>query len=81
MAINRAEPATTAERFLSEIKVSEHVTLILDPEDRYYESIGGFAMPETIFYDREGNMTHHNHGVIKLEDMRKYVDAALLVSD
>lgn len=69
LAINRAEPATTAERYLSTIGVLDNVTLVLDPGDKYYKSIGGYAMPETVIYDKEGNVFSHRRGVIKKEEV------------
>ncbi|MCD5380964.1 MAG: TlpA family protein disulfide reductase [Candidatus Pacebacteria bacterium] len=80
LAINRAEPATTAEAFLLSINADRNIILILDPADRFYESIEGFSMPETVFYDREGNIIHHNHGSMTSEKISLYIEKALAAS-
>lgn len=77
LAINRAEPAPTAERFLKQINATGAVKLVLDPDDHYYNSIDGYAMPETVFYDRAGNIVHHHHGPLTPEQMKEYVEQAL----
>lgn len=77
IAINRAEPASTAERFLKTIGVSEQVTLVLDPDDNYYNSIGGYAMPETIVYNTKGEIVHHHRGTITYQELLAYTDQAL----
>jgi len=81
LAINRAEPATTAERFLRSVGTTDGVMLILDKDDRYFKSIEGFTMPETVFYDRTGNIIHHHHGEMSLIEMRQYVDEAIDASN
>jgi thiol-disulfide isomerase/thioredoxin len=80
LAINRAESATTAERFLKSVGATNGIMLILDADDRYYKSIGGFTMPETLFYDRTGNIIHHHRGEMSLIEMRQYVDETMLVT-
>lgn len=81
LAINRAEPRTTAERFLRTFSITDKVQLVLDPDDRYYRSIAGYSMPETIFYDRKGNIVHHHHGVMTEADIRNYLDAAIAATE
>jgi thiol-disulfide isomerase/thioredoxin len=77
LAINRAEPGTTAQAFLNSIEATDGLLLILDPDDRYYESIGGFSMPETVFYDVDGNISFHKRGFMTYEEMRGYTQDAL----
>jgi thiol-disulfide isomerase/thioredoxin len=77
IAINRSEPKTTAERFLQTIGAADGVELVLDADDRYYKSVVGYAMPETIFYDRAGNIVHHEHGVLTEDKVRQYLEDAL----
>lgn len=77
LAINRAEPRATAERYLKFVGVSDEVKLILDPEDRYYTSIGGYAMPETIVYDHTGAIVYHHRGAVPAETLRLQIQKAL----
>jgi thiol-disulfide isomerase/thioredoxin len=80
LAINRAEPKTTAERFLRTIG-ADGVQLILDPDDRFYHSIGGYAMPETVIYDVDGNVFYHHHGIMTAEQMEEYLQQALVTQE
>lgn len=77
VAINRAEPKTTAERFLAQVDTTDSLELVLDPADAYYASIDGYAMPETIVYDESGAIVYHGRGAVDLERIRSAVDAAL----
>lgn len=77
IAMNRAESAYTAESFLKSLNLSEHIMLILDPDDRFYKSIGGYTMPETLFYDQSGELVHHHHGTLSIEEIERYIDSAM----
>ena len=79
LAINRAEPGQRAQRFLDVMGVSRDILLVLDPTDRYYDHIGGYTMPETIFYDRAGNIVHHQRGELTEKQVVGYLEAALKV--
>ena len=77
LAINRSEPPNTADRYLRTVKATSGVLLILDPDDRFYKSIGGYAMPETVFFDAAGKIVYHARGSMRTEEMRKYIEKAL----
>ncbi len=77
IAINRQESATRAERFLNSISPLEHTLILLDRSDRFYEGIGGFTMPETVFYDTAGNVVVHKRGFMELPEMREHTETAL----
>lgn len=70
LAINRAEPQSTVLAFLSSIDAVDGVQLVLDPDDKFYRSIQGYAMPETLFYDPQGNIVFHQRGEMTYEDMK-----------
>ena len=73
VAINRAEDKDTSERFLKHIGVEEKVQLVLDPDDSYYDSIDGYAMPETIIYDKEGEVVLHVRGPMVEERVKEVI--------
>lgn len=77
IAINRAEPPTTAQRYLNTIANPENIFLVIDPEDKFYKSISGYAMPETVFYDKQGQIIHHNHGPMKREEIKLYLEQTI----
>ena len=79
LGINRKEPKEQAIRFLSELPQFSHIIFVIDLSDAFYKSIGGYAMPETIFYDTRGNITFHQRGEMTLEEMKIRVEEARAV--
>lgn len=80
LAINRAESGSTATAFLRTINATDGLTLVLDPDDRFYSSIGGYTMPETLFYDADGAVVMHKRGMLSYDEMKQYTEAALSAS-
>ena len=76
LAINRSEPKETAKTFLQAYEI-DGLIFVLDPDDRYYKSIGGQDMPETVFYNKDGEVVHHTRGVLTKSEIIKYIDDAL----
>lgn len=64
IAINRAEPLPTARSFTDGLGVAKDIVLLLDPQDAFFKSIGGYAMPETVFIDAHGDIVFHQRGPI-----------------
>ena len=77
LAINRKEQPTIARSYLDSIGGVSNIEILLDPDDRFYASIGGITMPETIFYDRAGNVVLHKRGFMDLKEMRFHLDNVL----
>lgn len=71
LAINRGEDGVTAERFLNHYELWSEVELLLDPADYFYKSIEGYAMPETVIFDKNGSIAAHFRGVVSEEEIRK----------
>ncbi len=69
IAVNRKEPKEQAQRFLSSIGELPHLTMAIDTNDTFYNSIGGYAMPETVFFSSDGIIKHQNKGPMTLEQM------------
>ena len=80
LAINRKESAQAAQAYLDTVGGFDQVVFLLDPTDRFYASIGGITMPETIFYDTAGNVVMHKRGFMELAEMQAHVEAALTAS-
>jgi len=70
LAINRAEPKSTASAFLTSINAVAGLQLVLDTDDKFYVSINGYSMPETLFYDVQGNIVFHKRGQMSYEEMK-----------
>lgn len=77
IGINRKEDPARAAAFIAQIGSLDDVVFVQDPEDSFYKSIGGFSMPETVFYDREGNISFHKRGFMTLEEMQEHTNTAL----
>lgn len=79
LAINRAEQGTTVERYLKSVDGLANVTFVLDPDDHYYDATDGYAMPETVVYDKQGEISYHGYGNMKESEIRAAISAALAV--
>ncbi len=77
IAINRKEPKERASAFLATLQDLSTIHFAIDLTDAYYRSIGGFSMPETVFYDAEGNIVLHKRGFMSLDEMRTHTEAAI----
>lgn len=79
IGINRAESQTTAERYLDSLGLRDSVRLIVDADDRYYDAIGGYTMPETVVYDTAGNVVLHHRGPITRGELEIAIGQTLSV--
>ena len=73
VAINRGENLEIAKKYSDQLGITKSFTMLLDPSDSFYQSIGGFSMPETIFVDKEGYIRDHMRGPMNTEEMRARV--------
>ena len=74
IAIDRAESLEKQKSYTDDLGVTDDMIFLLDPNDSFYRSIGGFSMPETLFVDGEGNILLHKRGPMTLEEMRQKVN-------
>lgn len=74
LAVNRAENKFTAERFLNTLGNTENIIIILDPDDHFFEAHEGYAMPETLVYDRRGNLVLHQRGELRVDELQNKVE-------
>ncbi|MEK7638650.1 MAG: TlpA disulfide reductase family protein [Patescibacteria group bacterium] len=77
LAINRAEPAATAERYLAAVAAGDRIKFLLDPADHFYTSNNGYAMPETIVYEESGAIVLHVHGEIDKVELKTRLEELL----
>lgn len=77
IAIDRAESLAIAKKYSDELGVTNDLVFLLDPSDSFYQAIGGFSMPETIFVDKNGGTVHHSRGQISVEEMRERIQKIL----
>ena len=77
VAVDRAESHDIAKRYTDELGVTGGMVFLLDPSDGFYQSIGGFSMPETIFVDAKGVIVFHKRGPMDLTEIRERVQQLL----
>ncbi len=74
-AVNRGEDTYTAERFLSTLEKPEAVTFLIDQSDFFFENSAGYAMPETIVYNKSGEVLIHQRGELRKDELVEAVRA------
>lgn len=78
IAVNRAEPEAEAKAFTRSLGIDPSaVELLLDPEDSFFKSIGGYAMPETIFINARGEIIYHQRGPMKVDEVIAHLDTLI----
>ncbi|MBI2476021.1 MAG: TlpA family protein disulfide reductase [Candidatus Taylorbacteria bacterium] len=73
IAVDRAETRDIAKKYTDELGVTGDMIFLLDLSDSFYQSIGGFSMPETIFVDSNGNIVFHKRGPMDVKEIRTRV--------
>ncbi|MBI2630935.1 redoxin family protein [Candidatus Nomurabacteria bacterium] len=79
IAVDRAESLDVARQYTDELGVTEDMVFLLDPTDSFYQSIGGFSMPETIFVDSNGSIVFHKRGPMDINEIRERIQEFVLL--
>jgi len=69
IAMNRMEDRAFIQAFLTTLPSMSHTVFLTDPADTFYRAVDGYAMPETVFYRRDGTMVEHIRGVMSETDL------------
>lgn len=77
IAVDRAEAKEVARKYTDELGVTDDLIFLLDSSDSFYQSIGGFSMPETIFVDKDGNIKIHKRGPMDINEIRQKINEIL----
>lgn len=77
IAVDRAETRYIAKKYTDELGVTGDMVFLLDPSDSFYQSIGGFSMPETIFVDKYGRIVDHKRGPMDTQEIRERIQKIL----
>lgn len=80
LAINRKETPRLANQYIDTLSGVDDLIFVLDTSDSFYKAIGGFTMPETLFYDRAGNIAVHKRGFMEITEMRTHIETTLAQS-
>ncbi len=79
IAIDRSESLAVAKGYTDQQETTDSLIFLLDPEDSFYKSIGGFSMPETIFVDKNGNIIDHKRGPMDINEIRQKIEKILSI--
>lgn len=71
IAIDRGEPLDVAKKYSDLLGVTKELVFLLDEPDSFYQAIGGFSMPETIFVDKSGIIRDHKRGPMDAAEIRE----------
>ena len=77
LALNRMEPKHQAQRFMATLPSLPSITFVLDNQDHFFNTVLGYAMPETIFYNAEGEIVLHKRGNLTKEEAVAALEKAL----
>lgn len=77
ISINRQESLSTAKGYTDSQGTSNGLIFLLDPSDSFYQAIGGFSMPETIFVDKNSNIVEHKRGPMDINEIRQKINNIL----
>lgn len=76
-ALNRDTDPSDGRAFLKTLGLGTTVLFVYDKEDEYFKKVQGFAMPETLFLDADGNILAHQHGPMTYDEMRAQIETIL----
>lgn len=74
LAVNRKEPDVMVRNYAKRFSKFEHVTLIIDERDHFFEAVDGNTMPETVFYDYEGEVYEHVRMPLSKEEIKNIIE-------
>jgi thiol-disulfide isomerase/thioredoxin len=77
LAINRMEDRERVKSYLGVYGMGGDITFIIDPTDNFYRAVGGYAMPETVFYAADGTRIFHKRGVLTKEELENQIKSLL----
>lgn len=77
LAINREESVETSSKFSDTLGITHELVWLLDPDDSFYRAINGFAMPETIFVNADGQIVEHVRGYMSFDEMKQKVQTII----
>ncbi len=77
IAVDRAESLEVAKGYTDQQGTTNNLIFLLNPSDSFYQSIGGFSMPETVFVDKNGNIVDHKRGPMDINEIRERIKKIL----
>jgi thiol-disulfide isomerase/thioredoxin len=76
-AVNRKESRERAQMYFATLGEMQKITVLIDSEDKFYQSIGGYAMPETVVFNADGEIVLQVRATINRDQLKQTLDALL----
>lgn len=73
LGVNRGESLNTAKKFSDSVGVTNRMLLVLDKKDAIYNLYGGFAMPYSIFIDKNGVIQDIKLGPLQEQELEEKI--------
>jgi thiol-disulfide isomerase/thioredoxin len=77
IALDRDTNPNVGRAYVNSLGLSDQLLFVFDQQDGYFKKVQGFAVPETLFLDKEGNIRVHVHGPMTYEEMEMNVKKIL----
>lgn len=77
LAINRGESQSTGQKFAEKVGVAGKFVFLNDPSDSIYAKYSGFAMPYSIFIDKQGVIRELKLGPLSDSELEQKLQAIL----
>ena len=77
LAVNRAESMADARAFTDALGLGERIEILVDPTDSLYKDIEGYAMPETVFINKKGEIIFHQRGPMKVDEVVERINVLI----
>jgi len=81
LAINRKENREYSSGYLTTLPALNNLKIVFDPADSYFKNVAGYAMPETIVFDEDGNVRAHFRGTVNQSELAQVLDELLAASE
>jgi len=76
-ALSRDHNKTEAQEYLKYHNLEGGITYVFDESDEYFKIMEGYAVPESVFLNKEGEVVYHEHKPLSYEEFKERVTAIL----
>lgn len=77
IALDRDTTTNDGRVFIKTLGISQDILFVFDKKDEYFDTVQGYAVPETLFLDKDGAILEHVHGPLTYERMEEIVTSLL----
>ena len=74
LGVNRKETKQRAQQYMATLEAFPDIKLVIDSEDKFYTMVGGYAMPETVVFNKVGEIVLHLRGELDVAAVRAVLE-------